>query len=252
MMITCILVDDEPNNLESLTQLITRYFPRLSVKDIACEAEDAIDKILAHKPDLLFLDIQMPGKNGFELLGSLPEIDFEVIFVTAHDQYGIQAIKFSALDYLLKPVDIRELRQAVYKAETRISVKKRNLNLENLLTNLKDSRPDAQKIALPEPQGTRFVSVAEIFRCQADNNYTWIYLQGGDKLIVGKTLKEYEELLGPYHFLRTHQSHLVNIHYIKSMLKEDGGTLLMANGEKIPVSRQKRDQVKQTLSRFLR
>ncbi len=250
-MITCILVDDEPNNLESLKQLIAGYFPQLVVKDTASNAEEAIDKILVHQPDLLFLDIQMPVRNGFELLSSLPKIDFEVIFVTAHDQYGIQAIKFSALDYLLKPVDIRELMKAVHKAEARISAKKRNLNLENLLTNLKDTRHDSLKIALPVSQETRFVSIAEIYRCQADNNYTEIYLSSGETLVVSKTLKEYEELLSPYHFLRTHQSHLVNVHYVKSMLKEDGGVLLMANGEKIPISRQKREQVKEVLTRFI-
>ncbi len=249
-MITCILVDDEPNNLESLKQLIAGYFPQMVVKDTASNAEEAIDKILVHQPDLLFLDIQMPVRNGFELLSSLPKIDFEVIFVTAHDQYGIQAIKFSALDYLLKPVDIRELTKSVHKAEARISAKKRNLNLENLLTNL-NARPDSLKIALPVSQETRFVSITEIFRCQADDNYTEIYLTSGETLVVSKTLKEYEELLSPYYFLRTHQSHLVNVSYVKSMLKEDGGVLLMTNGKKIPISRQKREQVKEVLTRLI-
>lgn len=250
-MITCLLVDDEPHNVENLKQLIDRYLHQVVVKDVAYHADEAIEKILMHKPDLLFLDIQMPGKNGFELLSALPKIDFEVIFITAYDQYGIRAIKFSALDYLLKPVQTHELIQAVHKAEEKLLAKKRNLNLENLLDNLKSSRQDTPRIALPAAQETRYVSIADILRCRADNNYTEIYLKNGECLVVSRTLKEYEEMLGSYHFLRPHQSHLVNIHYIKSLLKEDGGTLEMTDGVKIPVSRQKREHIKQTLTAFI-
>jgi len=199
---------------------------------------------------LVFLDIQMPGKSGFDMLRSIPQINFEIIFITAYDQYGIQAIKFSALDYLLKPIVIPELKMAIQKAREKILAKQKNASIENLLDYIKKGQNGTPKIALPTLTEIMYVKVGDTVRCEASDNYTTFYLQNNEKVLVCKTLKEYAELLKPHHFIRTHQSHLVNIHFVKSLLKEDGGVLLLINLTKIPISRQNKENVKAMLNVF--
>jgi two-component system LytT family response regulator len=246
--IHCIIVDDEVHNIEILSSLLRKYCNGISIVATALNAHEGIDLIEKYKPDLLFLDIQMPEKSGFDLLKSLKQIDFEIIFITAFDQYGIQAVKFSALDYLLKPVIIDELKSAVQKAREKIIAKQKNTSIENLLAYISSSPKGTSNIALPTLTETRYVKVDDIVRCEASDNYTTFYLQNNEKILVSKTLKEYAELLGPYNFIRTHQSHLVNIKFIKSLLKEDGGVLLLTNLAKIPISRQNRESVKAKLN----
>ena len=244
-MIKAVIIDDEQNNLDNLSRLLEKYFPETTVAGTALNAEDGRSVILAQRPDLLFLDIQMPGKNGFELLQSLPDHSFELIFVTAFDQYGIQAVKFSAIDYLLKPIDIEEFGMAVRKAIVKCESKKQNLPLENLLQLLQQRhRKEAHRIALATTKEVRFVRPQEIVRCESSNNYTTFHLSTGEKLLVSRPIFEFEELLRDYGFLRCHQSHLVNKESIKSWLKEDGDVLLLEDGTRLPVSRQKKEYLK--------
>jgi two-component system LytT family response regulator len=243
----CIIIDDENNNIENLQNLLATWYPQVNVVATAGTVAEAKTVIESHRPDLLFLDIQLHEESGFDLLKALQTIDFEVVFVTAYDQYGIQAVKFSALDYLLKPISIPELQQAIAKAANKMANKQQNLNVENLLRFIQNSQKDEPKIALPTLQETRYVKVNEIVRCEAANNYTNFILQNGDEILVCKTLKEFTELLKPYQFHRPHQSHLVNFHYVKSLLKEDGGTLLLEDKSKIPISRQNLEGIKKAL-----
>ncbi|MBZ4188722.1 LytR/AlgR family response regulator transcription factor [Niabella beijingensis] len=243
-----IIIDDEPNNIRNLELLLKEHCSNVQVVATAMNADEGREAILSHQPDLVFLDIQMPGANGFEMLQSLPEPGFEVIFVTGFDRYGIQAVKFSAIDYLLKPIVTAELKTAVEKAAHKTETKKRNTQLENLLKFLekKDHKQD-HKIALPSAKETRFVNPAQIIYCEAKNNYTSFRLTGGEQLVISRPLYEYEELLTDYGFLRCHNSYLVNRIFIKSILKEDSTTLLLENDERIPVSRQKKEYIKNLL-----
>lgn len=244
-MIKAVIIDDEQNNVDNLSRLLEKHFPELAVVGTALNADDGRSVIVAHGPDLLFLDIQMPGKNGFELLQSLPEHSFELIFVTAFDQYGIQAVKFAAIDYLLKPIDIEEFGVAVRKAIAKCALKKQNLPLENLLQLLQQRhQKEAHRIALATAKEVRFVRPQEIIRCESSNNYTTFYLATGEKLLVSRPIFEFEELLQDYGFLRCHQSHLVNKEFIRSWLKEDGDQLLLEDGSRLPVSRQKKEYLK--------
>jgi two-component system LytT family response regulator len=251
MEIRSIIIDDEPNNVENLQGIINTYCPEIEVAATALNAADGIAAIKAHQPDLIFLDIQMPGDSGFDLLQAFPAINFEVIFITAFDQYGIQAIKFSALDYLLKPINITEFKQAITKAKEKIDNKKRNYNIDNLLDYIKAGKKDSPKIALPTLTEIMYVRVSTIIRCEADNNYTKFFIDTGEQILVCKTLKDFAELLTPHDFVRTHQSHLVNLCFVKSYLKEDGGMLLLTNQTKIPISRQNKDKIRDELNKSL-
>lgn len=244
-----ILVDDEVANLENLQVLLAKNCPEVKVVAVASNIDDAFTQVNLHRPELLFLDIQMGKTTGFDLLNLLTEKSFEVIFVTAYDSYGIQAVKFAALDYLLKPVDPGELSLAISKAEQRIKSKINGEQLNFLLNQIKRTEPAVLKIALPQQNEIRYVSVDEIVRCVADNTYTFFHLSSGEKILISKPLKEYSDLLKPQGFVRTHQSHLVNPGFVKSWLKEDGGTLLMNNGDKIPVSKPNREMVKAVLGK---
>ncbi len=251
MEITSIIVDDEPNNIQNLQTLLQVHCPDVTVLATAQNADDGIDAIKKHKPALVFLDIQMPVKSGFDVLTAFTEPNFEVIFITAYDQYGIQAIKFSALDYLLKPINIPELKNAINKAGKKISTKHKDHKLENLIANIMRGQREVPKIALPTLKETRYIKVDEIVRCEASDNYTTFHTITAEQILVCKTLKEFAELLQQHGFIRTHQSHLVNIDFVKSLLKEDGGVLLMQDSKKIPISRQNKDDVKAALTRML-
>ena len=245
-----ILIDDEISNLENLRTLLEKHCPQVTITATAQNVNDAVNAIEKYLPHLVFLDIQMGEQTSFDVLKLLPKRNFEVIFVTAYDQYGIQAVKFAALDYLLKPIDIDELLNAVNKAEQKLATQIQNVQLDFLLQQIKKPETTVSKIALPMQSEIRYVALSDIIRCEADNSYTFFFLANGEKILVSKSLKEYADLLTPNGFLRTHQSHLVNPKYVKSWLKEDGGILLLTTGEKIPVSKPNKETVKQTLQRL--
>ncbi|MGY4384125.1 two-component system LytT family response regulator [Pedobacter sp. UYP24] len=245
-----ILIDDEISNLENLRTLLEKHCPQVTVMATAQNVSDAVHVIEKYLPHLVFLDIQMGKETGFEVLKLIPARNFEVIFVTAYDQYGIQAVKFAALDYLLKPIDIDELISAVNKAENKLATHRQTAQLDFLLQQLKKPVTHLSKIALQMQTEIRYVALSEIVRCEADNTYTHFFLSNDEKLLVSKSLKEYADLLRPNGFLRTHQSHLVNPKYVKSWLKEDGGVLLLMSGEKIPISKPNKEAVKQALQQL--
>lgn len=247
-----LIVDDEQSNIQNLSTLLKTYCPRVVIIGAASTVGDAIEKIGSEQPDLIFLDIQLGQQSGFDLLKQLPNKDFEVIFVTAFDKYGIEAIKFAALDYLLKPVEISELVLAVNKAEDKLIAKQKSQQLNFLLSHLKNEGAVPAKIALPQLHEIRYVAISDIIRCEADNSYTLFYLANNDKIMVSRSIKEYSELLKPIGFLRTHQSHLVNSLFVKSWIKEDGGTLLLTNGDKVPISKPNKAIVQSGLNKSLR
>ncbi|WEK17828.1 MAG: LytTR family DNA-binding domain-containing protein [Candidatus Pedobacter colombiensis] len=246
-----LLIDDEHSNNENLISLLRKYCPAIHVMAAATDLNMAFDLINIHQPDLLFLDIQMGSQTGFDLLKLVPMHRFEVIFVTAFDKYGITAIKFAALDYLLKPVNISELIQAVSKAEEKYRAKEKNKQLNFLLNHIQNGTKQPTKIALPQLHEIRYVTINEIVRCESDNSYTFFYLVNGDRILVSRSIKEYADLLKSIGFLRTHQSHLVNSIFVKSWIKEDGGVLLLSNGDRIPVSKPNKSMVQLALNSYL-
>ena len=243
-MINVLIIDDEKNNVENLKILIERNCPTVNLIGSAFTADEGKALIIQTKPDLIFLDIQMPGKSGFDLLKSLPLIDFEIIFVTAFDEYAVQAFRFSAIDYLLKPINVADLINASRNAIRKIEERKHNAHLENLVSFLKNqSDKESHRIALPALKETRFVQTGSIVRCESSNNYSTFILDSGERIVVSRPIFEFEELLAGYGFIRCHQSHLVNKKHIKSWIRSDGGYLVLENGDQIPVSKSKRSQL---------
>ncbi|TDH23456.1 response regulator transcription factor [Segetibacter sp. 3557_3] len=247
-----LVVDDEASNRENLRELLRQFCPGVTEVAEATGVQDGVSMIRQKSPDVVFLDIRMQDGTGFSLLEQLGSVDFEVIFVTAYDQYGIQAIKFAALDYLLKPVDIGELQQAIAKAKIRIAVRQNNERIDYLLQHLNQGIDLPVRIALPLSNETLYVDLDKIIRCESNNSYTWFHLTSGEKVLVSQTLKEYELLLAHQGFVRTHQSHLVNVLFVRSWLKEDGGALLLKDQTKVPVSKLNREKVKAALTNSIR
>jgi len=239
-MITATIVDDEPYSCEALVTLLERHCPDVKVLDICYSAASALQSINEQKPQILFLDIEMPHMNGFELLEKLPEIDFELIFTTSYDQYAIKAIRFSALDYLLKPIDWEELKKAVQKA---INSTKHPLpqQIEILLQKLNHPTIAVNKIAIPTMEGLQMVLVETIINCESDRNYTILFLKNKQKIIASRSLKEIEEMLEDYSFARVHHSHLVNLNEVEKYIKGEGGYLLMSDGKTVDVSRSRKE-----------
>ncbi|WP_205943316.1 LytR/AlgR family response regulator transcription factor [Pedobacter frigoris] len=241
----CFILDDEQNAVETLSQLLGNYCPYLTITGSANSVKQALEFLADHVVDILFLDIKMQQETGFDLLKQLPEHKAHVIFVTAHDEYGIQAIKFSATDYLLKPVMPEELIAAVHKVGQQKSSQAEQLAM--LLQSYRHQRDNTQKrIALPDQHEIRYVLIENIVCCGADNTYTSFYINGENKpIVVSKPISEYEQVLSVYGFIRIHQSWLINSTHIDSFKKADGGYLIMANRMSIPVSRQRKHLLKE-------
>ncbi|MDX1406572.1 MAG: LytTR family DNA-binding domain-containing protein [Saprospiraceae bacterium] len=240
-MIRTILIDDERNSLETLRMELELNCPDVEVIETCLGPEAGRKAIARHKPDLVFLDIQMPAMNGFELLKSLDDVSFDVIFVTAFDTYSMQAIKVSAMDYLLKPVDGEELKKAVEKVKTSHALRQSKEQVDFLLTNLQAGNTGFSKIALPTLKGLDFVSVADILYCEADGNYTTIHTDQGETYVISRTLSEFEEMLSNSMFFRTHKSYLINLNHIKQYIKGSGGQIIMKDGTSIQVARARKE-----------
>lgn len=201
---------------------------------------DGIKVIRESNPDLVLLDVEMPHGSGFDLLAQFPEKTFDVIFITAFNHYAIKAIKFSAVDYILKPININEFIVAIEKVtEKRSSPSLPNRNFETLLENLNTASP--AKLAIPTSEGMEYLSTQEIIRIEADRSYSWFYLTGKRKILVSKNLKEYQDLLNDRNFFRSHNSHLVNLEHVKKYIRADGGAIEMVDGSQVPISRTRRD-----------
>ncbi|HWK02677.1 MAG TPA: response regulator [Puia sp.] len=241
-MIKAIIVDDEPYCGEALAILLERYCPQVQVMQSCLSGVEALNAIKEHQPQLLFLDIEMPQMNGFELLEKLKDVHFELIFTTSYDQYAIKAIRFSALDYLLKPIDREELQRAIQKVVRRLQYPLPQ-QIKILLQKLQNPLYSLNKIAIPTMEGLRMITVDTIISCSSDSNYTILMLKDGQKIIASRTLKEIEELLEDHSFLRVHHSHLVNLNEISRYVKGEGGYLVMTNETSIDVSRSRKEML---------
>lgn len=245
-----LIVDDEQDAVNFINSLIGEYCPALEVVAMANNVTQGISAINDKKPDLVFLDVEMPNGNGFDLLAQFPEKHFDVIFITAFNHYAIKAIKFSAVDYILKPININEFIEAVNRV-----VKKRseshsqgNENLKILMENLRTSPPS--RMAIPTADGMEYLNPRDIIRIEADRSYSWFYLTGGRKILVSKHLKEFQELLSDRYFFRSHNSHLINLKYVKKYIRKEGGYIEMTDSAMIPVSRNRKDLFLMHMAKF--
>ncbi|NOT90370.1 LytR/AlgR family response regulator transcription factor [Ferruginibacter sp.] len=245
-MINAIIIDDEAKGRLALREKLLSYCPQIKVLAEATNGQEAITLIQHHKPQLIFLDIEMPRMNGFEMLNELPEKNFHIIFTTAYDQYAIKAIKYAAFDYLLKPIDIEELRAAVTKIDANENNQTKK-QVELLQQNMQQPKKQLSKLAIPTLDGLLFYDISDIIHLEANSNYTNIYLANKIKITASKTLKEFEELLPDDIFFRTHHSHLINLNYIKRYIKGDGGQIELQNGSYVDVSRRKKDEFLKTI-----
>lgn len=235
-----IIIDDEPDAVNFMQSIIKEYCPALEVIGKAHNALDGIKVIREQNPDLILLDVEMPHGSGFDLLSQFPDKTFDVIFITAFNHYAIRAIKFSAVDYILKPVNINEFIVAINKViEKRSYASLPNRNLETLLENLRSATP--VKLAIPTSDGMEYVTTTEIIRIEADRSYSWFHLTGKRSILVCKNLKEYQDLLNDRNFFRSHNSHLINLIHVKKYIRSEGGAIEMADGARVPISRTRRD-----------
>ncbi len=233
-----IIIDDEIAAIENLQIMLNKYCKNINIVATTQSADEGVLLINKENPDLIFLDIEMPHTNGFDLLKKFPNPTFSVIFTTAYNQYAIQAIKFSALDYLLKPIDVDELITAVSKVEEKSKVDDKRVNL--LLNNI--NTKTTKRLALPKDGGYSIVKVENIIRCEASDNYTTFYIKDKKPILVSRTLKEFENLLPKDNFLRVHQSHLINIGMVDEYYKTDGTYVLMEDGSTVSISRRKKEE----------
>lgn len=236
-----ILIDDELSSLQNLQQKLQEFCPQVTIIATAQRPEDAILLINTHKPDVVFLDIEMPRMNGFKILESFKNIDFEIIFITAYNHYAIDAIRISAFDYLVKPVAIKELQMAVERLFN-ITQKKSNERLDILRKSMSDTKTQEHKIAIPTSEGIEFIQIKNIIRIESSSNYSKIILNNKQTILVTKLLKDFEEMLLSYRFYRVHNSHLINLSCISKYIRGDGGQVVMQNNDVIDVSRRKKEE----------
>jgi len=239
-MIKAIIIEDEARSRQSLRKKLVDYCPQVNIVAEAESGQQGIALIEQHLPQVVFLDIEMPLMNGFEMLQQIPKKNFHIIFTTAYDQYAIKAIRYSAFDYLLKPVDIEELIMAVEKISSSISATEQEKKVETLHHNLVLSK-ELNKIAIPTSGGLLFFEIKNITHLEAHSNYTHIFFNNRSKLISSKTLKDFDELLPSTMFFRTHHSHVINLSCIKKYIKGDGGKIELLDGTFIDLARRKKE-----------
>ncbi|MEZ5040678.1 MAG: LytTR family DNA-binding domain-containing protein [Saprospiraceae bacterium] len=238
--VNAIILDDEKHSVATLAWKLNKFCPDVAIVAQFTDAPEALEYLQTNTPDLLFLDIEMPRLNGFELLEELKDpISFDVILTTAYDEFGIRAVKANVLDYLLKPIQTQELKAAVEKHR-----QKRGRQMEVVASNLPEE-PQSKKtrIALATKESIEFVEPDAIILCSSDSNYSMIYLTNGRKKLISRTLKDVEEWLAPHGFFRVHHSHLVNLNHIKEYIRSDGGYLVLSNGQTLPVARNRKEDL---------
>lgn len=244
-MIKAVLLDDELHCTKTLEILLGQHCPQVSIKAVFNSPIEALDYLQKTPIDVLFLDIEMPFLNGFDLLSKLGDVDFKVIFTTAYDKFAIKAFKYSAFDYILKPIDEEELVEAVKLLEQRVMG---NEQLQMLMDMMSSQSKKIDKVALPTSEGLEFIKVDDIVRCESDSNYTKIILLDSKALMVSKTLKEMTDLLSELDFVRVHNSHLINPKHITKYIKAGGGALILSDNVEIPISRQKKENILQLIN----
>lgn len=236
-MLRAVIIDDETRSRSTLLNLLKKYCDNITVVSEANSVKTGLRTISQFKPDVVFLDIQLSDGTGFDILEQLQIIDFRIIFVTAYNQYALRAFKFSTVDYLLKPIDPDQLIDAVEQLKVDFTYESINKKLEVLIGN----RNSFEKIALPCIDGIRFESIKDIVRCESESNYTIIHLNTEESIMVTRTLKEYEEMLSSLNFFRVHQSHLINMGYVKKYVKGEGGSVIMEDGTEVEVARRRKE-----------
>lgn len=249
-MLNAIIVDDEVQSRETLERMLVNFCPEVEILGKAASVAEALPLIDEKQPNVVFLDIEMPGGNGFTLLEHYEEFPFEVIFTTAHDLYAINAIKFSALDYLLKPVNIRELQEAVKRAEKKVGEKSeddRRQKIDALKSNLAQGEQQFTKIALPTSEGIDFIEIDNVIRVEAERSYSNFHLKGRKKIMVSKPLSEYEALLEACNFFRVHKSHMINLNHLEKYVKGKGGYVIMNDDSHVDVSIRRKDSLLQRI-----
>ena len=245
-MIKTIIIDDEEDGRETLRLDLGKYCPDIELLALCESPEQGLEQIKMLQPDLVFLDVQMPKLSGFDLLERVPEINFEVIFVTSYDKYAIKAIKFSALDYLLKPVDVDDLVSAVGRVKQK---QNKSVHYKSLLANMKGRSENLSRLAIPSDNEIIMQKLEDIIYCQADSSYSTLHLVNGEKIVVSKTLKDFETILPPTDFCRIHHSSLVNMAHVVKYIRGEGGYVIMTGGQHLDVSRRKKDSFIQLLNK---
>jgi two-component system LytT family response regulator len=240
-MIQAIIIDDEKKCISLLKKMLNDAFPEIEIIATTTKPEDGIKLIRIHEPNLVFIDIEMPNKNGFEVLEATKDIPYNVLFTTAYQQYALKAIKFSALDYLLKPIDSDELKEAIFRFKSRQQNDHRDNQLNLLFNNLKSNNSNYNRLSLSTSEGMIFINTADILYCEASGGYTFFYMKDGEKIITSRTMKDYEEVLSENQFFRIHHSYLINLSEIKRYVKGEGGIAIMSNNTELPVSKRKKD-----------
>jgi len=248
-LLRTIIIDDEILMRQTLEKLVHEHCPHVKLVARAGSVKTGVEAIRHHQPDLVLLDIKLEDGTGFDLLNKLEPVDFKVIFITAYDEFAIKAIKFSALDYLLKPVEPEDLKQAVDKAE-KLVLKELNAQLGVLADNMQQGNVALKKIILKTFDNVHLVRIGDIVYCESDNNYTTFHLIDKSRIMMSNTLKEYEDMLGDYGFFRVHKSYLVNLAHIVRFEKAEGGNVHLANNAVVPVSFRKRELLLEMLDRI--
>lgn len=253
-MTTAILIDDDANLRAGMRQLLSRYAPEISIIGEADSVLTGVEAMSQLQPQVLFLDIQLTDGTGFDLLEQLAvkngKIKFQVVFITAHEQYAIKAFRFSALDFLLKPVDPEELLKVIDKIKNVLDKNDNYSHIDLLLENIRKKVDNFKRIALSTSDGIHLFDVSDIIRCESEDNYTKFFIKNSKPILISKTLKEYEELLTEHGFERIHQSHLINLAYLKSYIKKDGGYVVMADNSNLPISQRKKERLQELLKAF--
>lgn len=248
MAIRAIIVDDELGARESLSKMIEKNCKQIEIVAKADSMKTAYEAITEHQPDLVFLDIEMPKGNAFDLLEKFKEINFNIIFTTAYDHYAIKAIKFSAVDYILKPIDPEELVNAVKRLESKLGQKETlNNQFKTLLSNVRPENK-LKKVGIPDGDGLIFINLSDIIRCDSDGNYTFFILTNGKKIIASRTLGEYEQMFSDDNFFRVHRSHLINLEHVKKYIKGEGGYVVLSDNSQVEVSRRNKNDFLEKLS----
>ncbi len=245
-MIRTLIIDDEQHCIDNLVFDLQKHCKQIEILEACINPKEGLLAVKKHKPDLIFLDVQMPWMNGFEMLEMLDSINFAIIFTTAYDQFAAKAFRLSAIDYLLKPIDVNDLKDAVKKATDKIQQRSGLENIKNLLQNIRQPESN-QRIAFPGREGYEFVETGKIIYAQAEGSYTHIFLTDKRKLVISKILSDIEEMLPSDLFHRIHHSTLVNVSHITHLFKADGGYLVLDNGEKLAVSKSKKDGLMERL-----
>ena len=250
-MIKAILIDDDSNLRSGMKGLLAMFAPQIEIIGEADTVATGVAIIEKVKPQLIFLDIQLTDGTGFDILEKITEkygkIESHVVFITAHEEFAIKAFRFSALDYLLKPVDPEELKKVIEKINKTILKNNEFSNVELLLENIKKQTNSFKRIALSNSDGIHLFDISDIIRCESEDNYTKFFIKNNKTILISKTLKEYEELLAAHGFERIHQSHLINLAYLKSYIKKDGGYVVMSDNSNLPISQRKKERLQEIL-----